>query len=288
MRLHLQILLIIILSINLSGYSQRQIWTVGTANTLGKKDLRVAIFQTSAYGLTNSLEISSLVLLFPFAPNLYAKKQWYKNKKLAIASKHGALYPTWILNSKLASSFSEDIYDDATAPGILSFKNEVLVSLNLGQTTCPSYTSKEFNKENRFNGPLTVLTFKAGVQNGVAFDELFYPVITDKFVFHHTYNYYEKLMFYAGFDIDGKWFRNFDYSADIDYIMLSDSYWAIEHKALTKWETGRKFFNFIIGYQASYGSYPDGDRFFIGPFIDLMWILRRDKLDYGLFGKKMF
>ena len=288
MKYRLIFTLIILISISFHGHSQRRLWTVGTANTLGKKDLMIALFQPSAYGITDKLEVSSQPFLFPLAPNIAIKYKWYSKKNFSFASRHVIHNPTRLLNSSISSKLFDIIPEGSKAPQIISTNNEVLFSLGLGESICPSFTSQEFNRENTFKGPVIILTLKAGIQNGFTLDDNVIPVINKKYLFHHTYNYFDKYMAYAGFDVDGKWYKDFDFSADIEYLYLSDSYWAIEHKALVKWETGKKFINLIFGYQSSYGKYPNGNRFFIGPFIDILWIMRRDKIDYGLFGKKMF
>lgn len=283
------IVFIVGILLSVSAFSQRRIWTVGTANVLGNKDIRVALFQLSGYGLPYDMEIISQPILLFIAPNLSLKKQWYKDKRLSIATKHGIYFPSSLLKqfAKTEAFSPFPIYSEI--PGIVSFRNEVLISYGIGESTCPAFTSTEFNRENTFKGPLTILTFKLGAQNGVSLDESNIDFfIIDSYLFHHTYHYIDKYVFYTGIDIDGYWYKNFDYSVDLDFMFLSNNYWAVEHKAMVKWDSGRKFLNLIFGYQASYGSYPNGDRFFIGPFVDIVWILRHDKLNYGLFGKKLF
>jgi len=287
----LKALLIFILGIffSFSTFSQRRIWTVGTANVLGNKDIRAALFQPSGYGLPHEMEIISQPVLLFIAPNVSLKKQWYKNKKFSVASKHGVYFPSYFLKQVAKTDLFSPYPNLSEIPSIVSFKNELLISYGIGASTCPAFTSTEFNRENTFKGPTTIFTFKLGVQNGISLDNSNIDFfIIDSYLFHHTYHYIDKFAFFTGLDIDGYWYKNFDYGVDVDFMMLTNNYWTVEHKAMVKWDSGRKFFNFILGYQASYGSYPNGNRFFIGPFIDFVWILRHDKFNYGLFGKKLF
>ncbi len=286
-----KLLLLIVLNIGILGslHSQRRLWTTGTANVLSNKDIRASVFQPSAYGLPYSMEISSQPVIFAVVPNISLKKQWYKTKKLSIASKHGFYYPKPLLNILAKHDLTYQLPEGASIPGILSFKNEFLISYGIGETTCPAFTSKEFNRENTFKGPSTIFTYKIGIQNGIALNDT--PIdyfFIDKFLFHHSYHYVDKLAFFTGIDIDGRWLTNLDFSVDFDFLLLSNSYWAFEHKGLVNYYWGWKFFHIMLGYQASYGTYPNGKRFFIAPVFDLIWTLRRDKLDYGLFGKKLF
>ena len=286
-----KILLLILINLGIitSMLSQRRIWTTGTANVLSNKDIRASVFQPSAYGLPYSMEISIQPIVFAFAPNASLKKQWYKNKKLSIASKHGFYYPKPALKILSRQNLTYPQIDETGVPRILSFKNELLISYGVGETTCPAFTSKEFNRQNTFKGPSTIFTYKLGIQNGIAPGETAIDYFfIDKFLFHHTYHYIDKFAFFTGIDVDGRWLTNLDFSVDLDYIFFSNSYWSLEHKGLVNYYWGWKYFHILLGYQASYGSYPNGKRFFIGPVFDLIWTLRRDKLDYGLFGKKLF
>ncbi len=269
--------------------AQRQLWTVGTANTLGTKDLRIAVFQPSAFGLSNNLELQAQPVAMLIAPNLALKKRWKNKEKFSLATKHGIVYPSFALQQLANAELLSDLAQTDQIPGIFHFKNEILLSIGWGKVLCPSFTSKEFNRKNTFLGPTRILTFMLGLQNGVQFGDGELPAIEEKYLFHHTFPYHGFYFLNFGVDFDARLNTYFDYAVDIDYLHLEGNHYAIEHKALINWWVGRKFFHVAAGYQLSYGEYLEGEsKFFVGPVIDLMWTMRRNRIDLGLFGKKMF
>ncbi|MEA3446779.1 MAG: hypothetical protein U9R19_18845 [Bacteroidota bacterium] len=283
--LNLFLLLILVFS---ELNAQRRLWTVGTAYTVNNKDLRLAAFQPTAYGLTKSIEVSAHPLVFLAAPNLNIKKQWFRNKKFALASKHGVVSPGFLLQKLADADIYNSLSEEKEIPGILHFKNELLFSYSWGKILCPSFTREEFNRKNTFIGPTKILTLKLGIQNGMQMGDGVMPTLPEKYIFHHTYPYHELMMYYLGLDFDSRLNVYFDYAIDLEYILLEGNHHVFEHKTLINWWVGRKFFHVLAGYQISYGEYPDGWKFFVGPVIDLMWTLRRNKMDLGLFGKKLF
>ena len=279
----------ILVSLFLTSQAQRQLWTVGTAYTLGSKDMRVSLFQPSAYALTHCFELQVQPFAFAVAPNLAIKKQWVEKKNFAIATKHGVVYPSILLQKLSDAEVFSELSESDLIPGILHFKNELLFSLSWGKVLCSSYTSTEFDRKNTFKGPTRILTFKLGVQNGTQFGEGELPAIEEKYIFHHTYPYHGVFMYNFGLDFDARLSKYFDYCIDFDYLMLEGNHHVVEHKTLFNWWVGRKFFHVAAGYQISYGEYLDEEnKFFVGPVIDLMWTMHRNRMDLGLFGKKMF
>ncbi|MCF8372418.1 MAG: hypothetical protein K9H64_12390 [Bacteroidales bacterium] len=283
----------LLLFLLLTSNAQRQLWTIGTAYTLGPKDMRISLFQPSAYALTKSFEIQAHPVMFFVAPNLALKKQWIIKEKFALASKHGVVYPTFLLQKMSDADLYSSLLESEQIPGILHFKNELLFSFGWGKVLCPSFTSTEFNRKNTFKGPTKILTFKLGIQNGVQFGDGEMPVLNEKYIFHHTYPYHGLLMYNFGVDYDSRLNMFIDYAIDFDYLLLEGNHHVFEHKTLLNWWVGRKFFHVAVGYQVSYGEYLGEDdlsnwKFFVGPVIDLMWTMRRNRMDLGLFGKKMF
>ena len=283
------VLVSVIALLSFSSHAQRQLWTVGTAYTMGKKDMRISLLQPSAYGLTKTIELSAHPVAFLATPNLNVKKQWLRKKNFAIASKHGVVYPSFLLQKLSEAEVNDDLSMSEEIPGILHFKNYLLISIGWGKNLCPSFTREEFNRKNTWVGPTKILTLKFGLETGSQFGEGEMPVLTNKYIFHHTYPYYELYLFDFGIDYDARINTFLDYTLDIDFLAMEGQHYAVEHKALLNWWAGKRFFHVAVGYQMSYGEYIDeGNQFFIGPCIDLMWTMRRNRVDLGLFGKKLF
>ncbi len=268
--------------------AQRQLSTMGTAFTLGKKDLRIAALQPTAYGLTKTFELSTHPVAFFLAPNITLKKQWYKNGEIVVASKHTIIAPRFALQKLSDIDLYKSLPEGSEIPNILHFKNEILISFIWGRVLCPSFTREEFNRKNTWLGPTKILTFKLGMQNGTQFGDGEMPILSEKYIYHHTLPYHGFNLYYLGIDFDSRINTYLDYAVDFDYIMFDGSHHVFEHKALINWWAGRKFFHVLAGYQVTYGEYPDGWKLFIGPVFDLMWTMRRNRFDQGLFGKKLF
>ncbi len=272
----------------LPSQAQRQLWTVGTANTMSKGDIRLGIAQPSAYGLSNSLELAAGGFYFPLAPNLALKKQWLKTKNISLASRHAATYPGPLLRSISGMSYFNYFPDKNIIPDALGVKSEIILSLGFGYTTCPAFTSETFNRNNTFKGHTGILSFKLGAQTGFPLGDIPFPLIEEAVIHPQTAFFNEQISAYAGIDWDGRLLKYSDIKVDLDYTYLNADSWALEHKTQVNWYHGWRYFHFLFGYYASYVQGPTRSFFFIGPVIDFMWTLRKDKIQKGLFKEKMF
>ncbi len=274
--------------INEESFAQRQLWTDGTAQTLSKSDFRLAVFHPSVYGLSNTSEIAAGGLYFPLAPNFSWKKKWYEKKAISIATRHSVYYPTPLLRQLSKSSSFENIPIDTLIPNAFGFKSEVIFSYGYGAGTCPAFTSEPFNRNNTFKGHTGIWSLKLGVQTGVSIGEHPFPVIEEAIIYQRTVFLNNQLSYYAGIDWDGRLLNYSDIKVDLDYIYLNKNSWALEHKVLVNWYHGWRFFHLLFGYHASFVQTPTGNIFFVGPVIDFLWTMKRDKIQKGLFKDKMF
>jgi len=281
------LILVLILLIGVSGsWSQRQLWTNGTANTIGHKDIQIAALSPSIYGISESMDISSHVFACIFAPNVSLKKNWLKKSRLSIASGHGIYYPTPLAKQIASRNYFPSLTDSTIIPDVIAVRSELLISYGWGETDCPAFTGEEFNPENTFRGHTQLVTLKLGIQSG--FNRGIFPLVNEPLLFQRSYYYNNNLCYYAGFDIDGHMTTFIDYAIDLDYYNFSEGVYALEHKGMIKWFMGKKFFHLMLGYHVSYADTPTGSEFLFGPMLDFVWIMHRNKMELGLFGKKMF
>lgn len=283
-------ILLVLISISISIQSltaQRQLLTQGTAFPMNRQDMHLAIFHPSAYALTSSAELSAMLPGLPLYPHLYWKNNWLKTKKFAIASEAGIWYPVPFFRVIQQVPRFESYPPASAIPQTLGYSAKGLFSLGWGESTCPSFTGEEFNRSNTFKGNTSILTLTLGVQSGHVFDSIPFPLIEEGVVFQRSYFLNDGISWMAGLGIDSRLAKMTDITADINYIRLPQNCWAIEQK------TGlhlyrKKFFHLFVGYHVSYAQTPNRSVFFATPIVDLQWTFHRDRIQYGLFGKKLF
>jgi len=283
-------LLLILISISISSQTlsaQRQLLTQGTAFPMYQQDMHLAIFHPSVYALTSSTELSAMLPGLPLYPHLFWKNNWSKTKRFAIATELEGWYPVPLFRIIQKLPRFESYPPASAIPQSAGYSAKGLFSYGWGESTCSSFTSEEFNRTNTFKGNTNILTLTIGVQSGHSFDSIHFPMIEEGVVFQRTYFLNDGISWMAGIGFDGRMAKMTDISADLNYISLPQSCWAIEQK------TGvhlyrKKFFHLFLGYHVSYAQTPNRSVFFATPIVDLQWTFHRDRIQYGLFGKKMF
>ncbi len=135
------------------------IWSSETAFTVSEKTGNLSLVSPSRYGLKNGYEISSIVPINYWVPNIMVKKTHY-NKKILVATRHG-LYSAspglkWAQTNNL-----QTIADTLTyIPFILTLRNEVIVSKYFGGDEGCSKTH-----------PYLIITAAASVDAGFTFEK---------------------------------------------------------------------------------------------------------------------
>ena len=242
---------VVFLFFNTTGYSEKAIWSDGTAFTLPKGRYEFGIFQPLRYGLTDKTEISSFPLWNILIPNITIKKVWDDPCCYYFATQHSFNYPTPLL--KFISNRPEDIFPDfTTVPELFVFSNHLIFS--------------KYLEENH------LVTTKFGVNIAINKGNVNMPAIDLPVVFPRTNIYQNGLSFNLGIDFDGLISKKYYYLFDMDFFILSDiqSSYAFENKGLIIWKRNDHF-SILLGYAFTYGEYPSGTGINILPLIDLQW-----------------
>lgn len=250
--------------------AQKTLWTTGNARTLAAAQQEFGIFHPFQIGISDKLELSFSPLAgLTLVPNVSFKYR-YNEGPWIIATQHSYMMPSMLLHSiqdGLFSFIKSDFYNlslssIARIPYVFSFRNQVLVTRRIGLET--------------------LVTGKAGLafslkSKGTTLQALTYPLI---YLQSTTLN--EKVVWYAGARIDGNMYKDFNYMAEVDFVSsgFDVAHWAVGHKGYFIWNKSIKFAA-LIGYNMSYGTYPDPSyaivtnrgRFFIFPIADLIWKL---------------
>jgi len=253
------LILITILSSSTTVFSQRTIWTIGTARTVPKGQAEFGILLPTQIGLTESLEFSTQTLLsLALAPNFSLKKRWYDDNVWMIATQHRYCTPTLLLRAMGESGWFNNIPDTITYPFLFNIANEGLFTRRIG--------------------PELLITAKIGAEFGINISGDSLPYLEQPVLYPHTAAFNNKFIWYLGFNLDGNIVRNHNFSADVDFYSIGAGidYWAIEHKGYYIYNKSIKF-AILIGYKMSYASYPSGNNFFIVPMADLIWKINAKK-----------
>ena len=254
-----------------------QIWTVGTAKTIGKGKFDVSILRPSRYGIGKKSEISLHPIAFFVLPHIDYKKNWL-DANIKIATVHGFHYPKIVLKQIQKHEIQNYIPLTDTVPHIFAFKNEILFSTVL-------------KKKTSCTPPNYVLTLKLGNKFAIKGEGSEPPFFDEKYFYQETSTYRKNLLWYIGMDLDGHLTDFFDFTVDLDFqtINFIDD-WAITHKTLLRTPLGKRSF-ILFGYWASFGTYPSGNRFGIVPLLDFSWEFSRKhskSKELNLFEDKMF
>ncbi len=256
-KIYILILLLIFL-FSQKSYSQQEIWTVGTAKTIPKKNLDLSVFMPLRYGITNTLEVFGQPYAFLILPNVNIKKMWL-DKEWKISTVHGLNYPTIFLRTIRKFDIEKSIPRDTAVPQIVAFRNEILFS-------------KMLKKKTSCNPSNYLLTIKLGAKFAYKSEKPRFLPILRPVIFQETSIYHDNILLYIGVDLDGHIDETLDFTLDLDFqsVGVDMKYWAIQHKGLLRWHAGKRT-TIVVGYLASYGNYPDKNRVYIMPLIDLIW-----------------
>ncbi len=262
------------------------IWTIGTAKTIGKKEVHLNTLFYSQYGLTKRVEIQSKPLWWIKFPNLGAKINWIykkptpnaefiKRKGIIVSTKHFGFYPNPLLKYVQNNNVHNIDFGISSFDNFFVIKNELLISL--------------INRKNKgCTSKLSIYTLKFGNQKALNNSQNL--ILTDNsMLFRQTSMLGDYSLWYIGFDLDSKLTYGLNYCIDFDVyaVGLIVSNWVFEHKSIFYWYMGtNKRIRPSIGYQLSYASHPDAKMSFM-PLFDLSYLLKISKKgkDNDLFEK---
>ncbi len=229
-------------------------WSSGTAFLLSEGRMEIGIFQPLRYGWSKSFEFSIHPLAAFIIPNLSLKWSHGQNNRYFFATRHSIIYPTLLLRTVSKQGTGGLISPEFDIPHMISIYNEVVMS-----------------KEVLANH---LLSIKAGVNFALKSSDLDQRSTIDlPIIFPRLAVYYHGLSYRFGSDLQGKFFRRWDYLVDseIFYTPAGDENFAFEHEGLLLWNKSERF-QFSIGYKLVYGEYPYGTQWhLLFPMLDLQW-----------------
>ncbi len=271
-------------------FAQKTLWTTGNARTLAKGQQEFGIIQPFQIGITDKLEASFSPLAgLSLVPNVSFKYRYNQGPWL-IASQHTYMMPSMLLHSIQENQFNflppgyqVRLSSDLKIPFIFTFRNQILVTRMIGEETLLTGNAGiDISLKTGNNSQILALSYPAIYrQQNDGTVSLIQPKAYPLLYLWST-TLMNKVLWHAGVRVDGNWFNDFNYMAQINFISsgFNVEHWAIEHKGYFIWNKSVKFAA-LIGYNMSYRTYPDlttvpatsQGRFFIFPVADLIWKL---------------
>jgi hypothetical protein len=249
-------------------------WTDRGAKVVPMGEIHLSALAKSRYGNYPNTEISSDLLLFPLAPNIGFKHQWF-GKNTILSSQHTFYYPTLGLKWAKSSGFQDQIPKSADIPHIFTFRNELIVSRILNPQPEDCF----------IRIPDLILTARLGFDFSVKSGEDKLPLVDYHFLYHRTASYYNnQKLYFTGLELAGNAYQNFNFSIQADYYNIDfNGEWAVESQGKIHWHRDSRF-SISGGYKLYYLNTNYGSQFLAMPVIDFVLKLNhRTKLQRGLF-----
>jgi hypothetical protein len=251
-------------------------WTERGAKVIPMNEIHLSAFSVSRYGNYPKTEINSQLLLFPFAPNVGVKHEWFGENTI-VSTQHTFYYPTLGLKWARSSGFHDQIPKSSEIPQIFTFRNELIVSHIINPQP----------KDCFIKVPDLVLTGRLGFDFSLTAGDSQFPLLDYHFLYHRTASYhYSQKLFFTGIELDGNAYKNFNFSINADYYSIDfNSEWAAESQGKIHWHRDSKF-SVSGGYKMYYLNTNYGTQFLAMPVIDFVFKLNhRTQLQNGLFKK---
>ena len=252
------------------------IWTSETAYSSSKKTGNISLTTPSRYGLGKNFEISTMLPLNYFVPNLILKKS-YPTKRFIFAHRHALYSSTPGLIWAQKNHYGKIVASDVDIPVIVAIRNELIVSYPFkSDPVCSTGL------------PFLIITAGVALDAGFAFEQNNLNMIDEHFLGSRSPALTGKgAQLSTRLRVDVRLTDFLLIESDVKFFFgkfINNNFSLEQH-------TGLQFFltrnvSFTVGYTASYG-YFSTKNFMIFPNADLSFYFgKKNKRDLGLFGKK--
>ena len=249
-------------------------WTERTAKVVPTNEMHLSALAVSRYGNYPKTEINSHLPLFPLAPNIGLKHEWF-GKNTIVSTQHTFYYPTPGLKWARSSGFQDQLPKSSVVPHLFVFRNELIVSRILNPQPEDCFVRI----------PDLVLTVRLGFDFALKSGDSQLPRMDYYFLYHRTATYHDnQKLYFAGLELDGNVYRNFNFSINADYYSIDfNGEGAFESQGKIHWHRDSRF-SISGGYKLYHLNTDFGSQFLAIPVIDFVFKLNhRTKLQKGLF-----
>lgn len=261
-----------------NSYRDDYIWGTNTAFTTPKSAKDISVVNSSRFGMSDKMELSSNILMNFVAPNLFFKYS-YKQKKLWISSRHGLYSATMGMERLSEFDYVQKIDTTDKVPIAITLRNEIILSYPLFNTLdCAS------------SQPYLIFSFIGGVDYGYRFSSWSGATINNAFLEPRSSALLgDGFMFRGMCRVDYLPTQRWKIEGEISAINNNfNSMWGFEAKGVAK------YFIYLnlscsMGFMSAYSTGVSSPAYSILPMIDLTYYLgTRQNRERGLWKKKMY
>lgn len=261
-----------------NSYRDDYIWGTNTAFPTPKSAKDISVVNSSRFGLSENIELSSNILMNFFAPNLFLKYN-YKKDKLWISSRHGLYSATMGMERLSEFDYVQKVDTTEKVPFSMSLRNEIILSY-------PIFDNLDCGSRQ----PYLIFSLVGGVDYGYRFTNWNGALINDSYLEPRSASllgdgFMLRLMGRVDYLPTQRWKIEGEIAAINDNF---NSTWGFEGKGIAK------YFLFLnlstsLGFMTSYSTGNSTPSFKILPMIDFTYYIgTRQNRERGLWNKKMF
>lgn len=261
-----------------NSYRDDYIWGINTAFPTPKSAKDISLVNSSRFGVSDNIELSSNILMNLLAPNLFLKYN-YKKEKLWISSRHGLYSATMGMERLSEFDYVQKIDTTEKIPFSITLRNEIILSY-------PIFNNLDCGSRQ----PYLIFSLVGGVDYGYSFDNWSGALLNNSYLEPRTAallgdGFMLRILGRVDYLPTQRWKIEGEIAAINDNLT---SIWGFEGKGVAK------YFLFLnlstsLGFMASYSTGVSSPPFTILPMIDFTYYIgTRQNRERGLWNKKMF
>ena len=240
------------------AFTQTNLWSDASAQTLKKGRKNWPLLGIKKMGLKNNKELQIQPIFFFLAPNIGLKKYWGNKNGWDIASLHKLHYPSLMLKTIAREGTGGVLPKSSVIPQIIGTKNELIVS-------------KVINEQYFFAARL-------GVDLALSFGDADFAEIDLPFIYNRTAVYHSNFIPYLGLHLGGTIVPKLDFELAFTALKMTNDTggFVFEDKAVLFWKLSDKF-GIKAGAASAFGRYAYGNDFKLIPVFDVVFGFGKDK-----------
>lgn len=230
--------------------AQQNLWSDASTQTLKKGRLEWPLLGKKRLGIGKNMELSAQPVFFFMAPHIGLKKEWKNKTTFNLATVHKLGYPTILLKMLSREGTGGVLPETSIIPQLLTFKNEVIISKNIGDQY--------------------FIATRLGLELAFIFTNGDFPQIDLPFIYNRTAVYNNKFMPYLGVNFGGELLPKLDFEIAATVFANGTGGFVSEEKIILFWKKSDRF-GVKAGVASAYGQYAYGYDFKLIPVIDLIF-----------------
>lgn len=260
------------------GLTEVSPWHNGTAGILASRQGEISLLAPTRIGFSRKTEWLFRIVEMPFLPNVGLKHQWWKNRRLALATEHTLYYTYPLFKMLQTSGFKALVPDTVSVPQQGAMRCDLLFSwlINPRIEGCPVIM------------PEMILTWRGGAEFNLWNPQSQIRPFDYFHTLYHTQLLDNKVLYYTGLQFDSYFSYRFRYSLNgLYYTANFTKAGAIEANARLTYRLSPHL-GISAAAKGAYIRIQGSDKFTCLPLLDLTYYVRpgRGVVKTDLFKRK--